>query len=95
MLNIDKVYMQYILVALMASGRQGWLCMRVARGQFPGRAGPICKYTVYTWDQNASSDTYIYIYMEILHQLYDLVGSFRLPIIYVFFIRGKDDCVHC
>ena len=41
--------------------RQGRLHLRVAHGQFPGRAGPICKYTVYTQDQNTSSDTYIYI----------------------------------
>ena len=40
--------------------KQGWLRLRLARGQSPGHVGPICKYTVYTWD---SSSTYIYVYI--------------------------------
>lgn len=38
-----------------------------------GLAGPICKYTVYTWSQIASLDTYTY--MEISYQLYNWFSS--------------------
>ena len=64
-MDLSNQYLTVCIIcyALMVSG--SGKALRVTCGQSTGWAVPICKYTVYTQDQNASSD------VEIPHQLYD------------------------